>query len=95
MIFGRKKRREAAERRRTNDHLRAEGLEIASQLLGQLAGSVKESPREDLHKGLLCAAGFTSVMASALRSGGSEIGFVDLGDGDTFPVDLTMRVNEQ
>ncbi len=89
-MFGRKKRK-----KREADLHRAEGMAVCSQLLGQIAESVKGSPRDDLAKGLLAAAGLTSVMAASVRTGTNEMSVIDLGDGDGFPIDLQMVMEKR
>jgi len=76
---------------RSRNRFRAQGVSLASKMLQALADSVVDSEYEDMRRGLLCAAGFTSVLSSALVSGGQELAFIDI-DGDSFPVDLTLRV---
>jgi hypothetical protein len=90
-MFGRK--RFAKAQWVIKQRLRAEGMQIASQMLRRLADSVHDTPREDLYKGLMCASGFASVMSAALLSEDGAMGVIDLGDGERMPIDLTMRTD--
>jgi hypothetical protein len=73
--------------RRRNVH-RAQGALLASTLLRQVGEDQGvESP---VRAGMLLAAGFSSVLSTCLRTGENEIGLVDV-DGETVPVDLTIR----
>ena len=79
--------------RRRKNAARAEGAEIASKLLKGLADSVVDGEYQDMRRGLLVAAGFTSVLSSAIESGSNEIAFIDV-DGVAIPVDLKLTIGE-
>ncbi len=88
-MLGRKKRRARAQLQR-DLQMRAEGLLIGSKTIHQLGQSTQGTEREDLRRGMLCAAGLCSVMSAAMLNGGEEQAFIDIGDGEMMPVHLNI-----
>ncbi len=87
-VWGRRKARRQARR---DLEMRAEGMLITSKTLHLLGQSTEGTEREDLRRGMLCAAGIASVMSAAALNGGEEQAFIDIGDGEMMPIHLNLR----
>lgn len=72
---------------------RADGVFGVSKILQATADSVEGTAQDDLRRGLLLAAGICSAVGGALRSGGNELGVIDV-EGDLFPVEFVLRVED-